>query len=118
MEIPKHYYNLSHVDIKTKKVKEDTGRICKHCGKPIYKIFMEEWVKKDGVLLSRTCEWNQWYTCCDECKKDWYEGANYIGTTERDERGNQIWKNVDVPGKLERKWYHGTLKRRGNGRKR
>ena len=113
MTIPDKYYNLHHIDITTKKTKEDTGRICVVCNKPIYRTYTEEYAKEDGTQLSKICTWDQYYTCCDDCKEERIRKADYIGAAERDENGVPLWSKLTVPGAWEsRCWIRNSSRRR------
>lgn len=115
-KLKNRYYDLSHVDIQTKKTKKDTGRICSVCEKPIYKIYSEEWVKGEDIRLSKICLWDQYYTCCEDCKKERIVEASQIGMAVRDENGVPLYKKIKMPcWKLEHHpWQADT--RRKNGR--
>jgi len=69
-------YDWHHLDIEIKYSKNKTKRICVTCGRPIYKTFQKEYVKSTGYLISKLCTWDQYYTCCEQCKNEWLENAD------------------------------------------
>jgi len=69
----------SQFKVKTEKRKEHTGRICEMCGKPVFRKYEREIVKKTGILIGDwICVWNQWKTCSLYCHDIRIDKANHI----------------------------------------
>lgn len=79
---------------------ELTSRKCKACKQPIYRKYELEICKYSNIVISKICIWDQYYTCCNECRREWLksEDTNYLlGLSNRLGNGKLEKHNLKDP---------------------
>lgn len=102
-------------ELRSESSTELTRRKCKSCNQPIYRKYDLEVCKVSGVVISKICIWDQYYTCSDNCRREWLKSKNssyLIGNAARVD-GVPAWTKIKDPYVEQYRKVYG--KKWGNG---